>query len=144
MTPEERKRHISEIAQRLAEELTAAWPEGDMAINDIEDLAARLGHDVQREISDRLLQEEAARRTGNLTGCPCGGSWLPSLRIRHPLQVAQHAPQVGQGQGGKVLAYPQVRKAHGEALCALQEVFTHGRHPAAARTGRHCAWHRPR
>lgn len=74
MTPEERKYHISEIARRLAEQLTTAWPEGDVTINAIEDLAERLGHDVQREISGRLLQDEAARREGNQTGCPCGGS----------------------------------------------------------------------
>lgn len=73
MSREERKRHIREIAERLAEQLTAAWPEDDLTTNAIEDLAERLGHDVQREISDRLLGDEAARQEGNQAACPCGG-----------------------------------------------------------------------
>src|SRR5438034_952452 len=72
MTPEARERQIREIAQRLAERLAAEWPEGDLTINDIEDLAERLGHDVQREISERFLRDEAARKEGNRTACPCG------------------------------------------------------------------------
>ncbi|MGH2855805.1 MAG: ISKra4 family transposase [Solirubrobacteraceae bacterium] len=72
MIPTERERHIREIAQRLAERLAAEWPEGDTTVNAIEDLAERLGHEVQREISERCLRDEAARKEGNQTACPCG------------------------------------------------------------------------
>jgi hypothetical protein len=89
MTPEERQRHIREIAQRLAERLAAEWPEGDLTINDIEDLAERLGHDVQREISDRCLRDEAERKAGNQTACPCGGG--ATYRRHHQLTVVTAA-----------------------------------------------------
>ena len=75
MTPEERERRIREIAERLAQRLDEEWPEGNLTINDIEDLAERLGHDVQREITDRFLREEAERKEeGPQASCPCGGS----------------------------------------------------------------------
>jgi hypothetical protein len=89
MTLEERERHIREIAQRLAERLAAEWPAGEMTINDIEDLAERLGHDVQREISERFLRDEAARKEGNRTACPCGGG--AAYRRYHPLTVVTAA-----------------------------------------------------
>jgi len=73
MTPEERDRRIREIAERVAERLDAEWPEGNLTLNDIEDLAERVGHDVQREITDRFLQKEATRKAGPRTACPCGG-----------------------------------------------------------------------
>jgi hypothetical protein len=74
MTPEERERRIREIAERLAQRLAEEWPERDLTINDIEDLAERLGHDVQREITERFLREEAARKEGHQAACPCGGT----------------------------------------------------------------------
>ena len=89
MTPEQRERRIREITQRLAERLAAEWPEGDLTINEIEDLAERLGHDVQREISERLLQEEAERKAGNQTACPCGGR--ATYRRHHELPVVTAA-----------------------------------------------------
>jgi hypothetical protein len=89
MTPEERERRIREIAQRLAERLAAEWPEGDLTINDIEDLAERLGHDVQREISERFLRDEAARKEGNRTACPCGSS--ATYRRHHALTLVTAA-----------------------------------------------------
>jgi hypothetical protein len=89
MTANERERHIREIAQRLAERLAAAWPAGDMTINAIEDLAERLGHDVQREVSERLLRDEAARKEGNRTACSCGGG--ATYRRHHPLPLVTAA-----------------------------------------------------
>jgi hypothetical protein len=73
MTPEARERRIRAIAQRLAERLAAEWPEGDLTVNDIEELAERLGREVQHEISERFLQDEAERKAGNQVACPCGG-----------------------------------------------------------------------
>src|SRR5437879_4673228 len=74
MTPEERERRIREIAERLAQRLDEEWPEGNLTVNDIEDMAERLGHDVQREITDRFLREEAERQEGHQAACPCGGT----------------------------------------------------------------------
>jgi hypothetical protein len=73
MTPEDRERRIRELADRMAERLAEHWPEGNLTVNDIEALAERVGQDVQREISERFLQEEAERKEGNQRACPCGG-----------------------------------------------------------------------
>jgi len=74
MTPEERERRIREIAERLAQRLDEAWPEGHLTVNAIEDLAERLGHEVQREFTERFLREAAERKDGLQTRCPCGGA----------------------------------------------------------------------
>jgi hypothetical protein len=89
MTPEQRERRIREIAQRLAERLAAEWPEGDLTINAIEDLAERLGHEVQREISERFLRDEAERKAGNQAPCPCGSN--ASYRRHNELTVVTAA-----------------------------------------------------
>lgn len=74
MTPEERQCHIREISERVAERLAAEWPEGDAHINDLEDFAERVGQDLQREVSERTLREQAERKEGNRIACPCGGT----------------------------------------------------------------------
>ena len=89
MPPTEREGHIREIAQRLAERLAAEWPEGDLTINQIEDLAEQLGHDVQAEVSARLLRETAARKEGHRAACPCGG-WA-TYRRHYPLPIVTAA-----------------------------------------------------
>jgi hypothetical protein len=89
MTPETRARQIREITQRLAERLAAEWPEGDLTINEIEDLAERLGHAVQREISERCLRDEAARKAGNQASCPCGS--IATYRGHNELTVVTAA-----------------------------------------------------
>lgn len=73
MTPEERHRHIREVAERVAERLVDQWPQEGAHINELEDFAERMGHSVQREVSERVLQEEAARKEANTCLCPdCG------------------------------------------------------------------------
>lgn len=74
MSPEERERRIREIAEQVARRLGEEWREGDLTVNDIEDLAERVGQEVQHEIADRLLQEEAERKEGPQSACPCGGT----------------------------------------------------------------------
>lgn len=74
MTPEERQRRIRELAERVAERLAEQWPEEGASINDLEDFAERMGHSVQREVSEQVLQEEAQRKEGNPCACACGGT----------------------------------------------------------------------
>jgi hypothetical protein len=74
MTPEERQRHIQEIAQRVAERVAEQWPEVGADINDLEDFAERMGQELQRELGERTLHDEAARKEGNQSACPCGGT----------------------------------------------------------------------
>lgn len=77
MTPEERQRHIREVAERVAERLVDQWPQEGAHINELEDFAERMGQSVQREVSERVLQDEAARKEGNQCPCPdCAGTAL--------------------------------------------------------------------
>lgn len=89
MTPEDRERRIRALADRMAERLAEHWPEGTLTVNDIEELAERVGQDVQREISERFLQEEAERKDGNQSACPCGGRAL--YQRHHGLTVVTAA-----------------------------------------------------
>jgi hypothetical protein len=73
MNPEERQRHIREIAERVAERLVEHWPSPGAHVNDLEDFAERMGQEVQREVSEQVLREEAERKEGNTCACPCGG-----------------------------------------------------------------------
>ena len=73
MTPEERQHRIREIAQRVAVRLAEHWPEEGTHVNELEDFAERMGQEVQREVSEQVLREEAARQEGNQRACPCGG-----------------------------------------------------------------------
>src|SRR4051794_7629253 len=82
MTPAEREQQIQEVARRVAERLVDQGPAVGMHINDLEDFAERMGQEVQREVSERLLREEAARKTGNQEACACG-RWA-TYRRHHP------------------------------------------------------------
>ena len=73
MNPEERQRQIREIAERVAERLAEHWPEAGTHVNELEAFAERMGHEVQREVSEQVLGDEAARKEGNQCACPCGG-----------------------------------------------------------------------
>lgn len=79
MTPEEHQRRIREIAERVAQRLAERWPEQGAHINDLEDFAERMGREVQRELSEQVIREEAERKEGNHCACPhpgCGGRAL--------------------------------------------------------------------
>lgn len=92
MSPEERERRIREVADRLAERLAEQWPEDGADINDLEDFAERMGHDIQREISERTLQPEAERKESNQSTCACGGQ--ATFQRYHGLTLATAAGRV--------------------------------------------------
>ena len=92
MTPEERQRRIHELAERLAERLAEQWPETGADINDLEDFAERMGQDVQRELIERTLPEEAERKEGNQSTCPCRGT--ATFQRYHGLTVVTTAGRV--------------------------------------------------
>lgn len=92
MTPDERQRRIRELADRLAERLAEQWPEAGADINELEDFAERLGQDLQREIIKRTLPEEAERKEGNQSACPCGGT--ATFQRYHGLTVVTTAGRV--------------------------------------------------
>jgi hypothetical protein len=72
MTPEERRRKLEEIAQRVVDRLEREWPAPDAHINELEDLTERVGREMMRELTQELLRERAPRREGNQSACPCG------------------------------------------------------------------------
>lgn len=73
MTPEERRQKLEEIAQRVVERLEREWPAADAHINELEDLAERVGREMMRELTAELLRERAPQRKGNQSACACGG-----------------------------------------------------------------------
>ncbi len=73
MTPEERHRKLQEIAAHVVQRLEQEWPAADAHVNELEDLAERVGRELMREVSETLLRERAPRREGNQTACACGG-----------------------------------------------------------------------
>ena len=91
MTPEERLRHIREVAERVAERLVDQWPQEGAHINELEDFAERMGQTVQREVSERVLQDEAARKEGNQCRCPGCGAMATFQRL-HWLTLALGRP----------------------------------------------------
>jgi hypothetical protein len=107
MTPEEHQRRIREIAERVAERLVEQWPETGAHVNELEDFAERMGQEVQREVSEQVLREEAERKEGNDCACSCGGRatfqrfhglWIVTaagrLRVR---RAYYHCERCGQG-----------------------------------------------
>jgi hypothetical protein len=71
--PTEREEQIEALMRQYRERLEQALPEGPLDINQIEDLAGRVGQDVQRDLTERLVREELEREEGNQAACPCGG-----------------------------------------------------------------------
>jgi hypothetical protein len=69
---QERQERVRRIAERLAERLEQEWPEGDLHINEIEELAERLGRDVMRDITREVLPEPHRPKPGNQRACACG------------------------------------------------------------------------
>lgn len=108
MTPEERRTRIREVAERVAERLAEHWPEDGAHINDLEDFAERMGRDLQREVSEGILLEEAARKPGPQTACACGqaatyrrhhAQWIVTLAGRLRVSRAYYCcPHCGKGQ----------------------------------------------
>lgn len=74
MTPEERRCKLEAIAQRVVDRLEREWPADTAHINDLEDLAERVGREMMREVTAELLRERAPRRAGNESACACGGA----------------------------------------------------------------------
>ncbi len=107
MTPEERQQRIREIAQRVAERLAEDWPAAGTHVNDLEEFAERMGQEVQREVSEQVLREEAERKEGNQCACPCGGwaffqrfhgLWIVTAAGRlRVLRAYYHCARCGQG-----------------------------------------------
>lgn len=105
MSPEEHQRRIREIAERVAARLAEHWPEPGAHINELEDFAERMGREVQREVNEQVIREEAERKEGNHCACPrpgCGGRALfqrfhglglvtaaGRLRVRRPYYLCE-------------------------------------------------------
>jgi hypothetical protein len=85
MSPEERQQKIRELAKQLAPQFRAHRPAPGADINELEDFVAEIGYAVQRELAEDLLNEEASRKEGNRTACPCGNS--ATFQRFHALRV---------------------------------------------------------
>lgn len=72
MTPAEREQRIREMAERFAERLRQTWPEQEVDITRIEEIAGELGTAVSEAVTEELGREQAERPEGNQALCPCG------------------------------------------------------------------------
>jgi hypothetical protein len=79
----ERQEKIERILQRMREQLEREWPEGEADISRIEGIVRRIEHDVLREVTEEMAQDQSGQRAGNRTACPCGG------QARYSKQSAQ-------------------------------------------------------
>lgn len=73
----EREVQIETLLRQYRERLEQSLPEGPLDINQIEDLAGRVGQDVQHDLTERLVREQverAEREDGNQSACACGGT----------------------------------------------------------------------
>jgi hypothetical protein len=116
MSPEERQRRIREVAEPVAERLAEQWPEEGAHVNDLKDFAERMAQDLQRELSEQVLQEEAERKEGNQSACPCGGT--ASYQRHHGLTIVTAAGRL------------RVRRAYYHCACCGK-----GQCPADGRLG---------
>jgi transposase len=84
----DREAQMEALLRRYRAHLEQALPEGPVDIHQIEELAERVGQDVQRDLTERLVREEVAREEGNQTACPCGGRARFRGRYAHDLVTA--------------------------------------------------------
>jgi hypothetical protein len=82
---QERKARIRRIAERLAQRLEQEWPADQAHINEIEDVAERLGREVMREITREVVPEPTPPPPGNQRACACGA--MARYRGRNALTV---------------------------------------------------------
>lgn len=88
----ERDAQIEALVRQYRERLEQGWPEGSLDINQIEELAGRVGQEVQRDLTEQLVREEVERPEGNQTACPCGG--VARYRGRYPLELVTAAGRI--------------------------------------------------
>ena len=112
----EREEQIEALIRQYRERLEQALPDGPLDIIQIEDLAGRVGQDVQRDLTERLVREEVEREEGNQTACPCGGT--ARFRGRYAQQIVTAAGRI------------RVRRAYFHCAACGE-----GRCPADARLG---------
>jgi hypothetical protein len=88
----EREAQIEALMRQYRERLERTLPQGPLDINQIEDLAGRMGQEVQRDLTERLIHEELERKEGNQTACPCGG--VARFRGRYAQEIVTAAGRI--------------------------------------------------
>ncbi len=88
----EREEQIEVLVRQYRERLEQSLPAGPRDLNQIEDLARKLGQDVQRDLTEEFVREEVERREGNQTACPCGDT--ARFRGRYAREIVTAAGRV--------------------------------------------------
>jgi len=70
----EKQERIRRITERVAQRLQQEWPKGKTHINEIEELAERIGREVMHEITREVLPEQTQPKAANQSACACGSS----------------------------------------------------------------------
>lgn len=72
-SPSDRDRHIADILARQRRLLEERWPSGPVTMDEIERIVEEISREMDREIEQRILDDQQPRRTASAP-CPgCGG-----------------------------------------------------------------------
>jgi hypothetical protein len=69
---QDQQERIRRISERVAERLRQEWPQGRVHINEIEEMAERIGREVMEHITREVLPEQTPPKPGNQSACACG------------------------------------------------------------------------
>jgi hypothetical protein len=104
---QEQQERIQRISERVAERLRQEWPQGRVHINEIEEMAERIGREVMEEITRAVLPEQTEPKTSNQSACACGKmaryrsmNWLPLVTTHGRFRVRRayfHCSACGHG-----------------------------------------------
>lgn len=71
-TPSERDALIEELVRQYRQQLDAQLPNTPQTLDQIEDIAGRLGQEVSQDVQKRLVQKQAKTQKQKRQTCPCG------------------------------------------------------------------------
>jgi transposase len=69
----DRDRMVEVIIGRLREQLEKELPNGPATLDQVEEIAGRLGRDLSRDVQERVIDKEARGPRENRAECQCGG-----------------------------------------------------------------------
>ena len=71
-TQSERDALLEDLVRRIRQQLETQQPDTNQTLDEIEDLAGRVGQEVSQQIQKHLTQQQAKRTPRNQQQCSCG------------------------------------------------------------------------
>jgi hypothetical protein len=89
MPPSDRDRQIEEILQRHRQLLEQRWPNRPVTMDEIEQIVEEISRQMDREIEQRILDDQQPRRT-NQAVCPTCGAYARYRRMSERMLITTH------------------------------------------------------